>query len=324
MDCITFDKRIGDNAMGSDNFITIKHKDGYATKLTYLSCLKKPKASILTLHGMAEHQKRYEHFAKYLVDQGYDVYLYDHRGHGTDKKLSELGFFAYHKGYQLVVNDAVDVSQYIEKNNRSNKFFLFGHSMGSLIARNVIQSYDNYNGVILCGTAYPPKIMLYPGLFITSLVKKIRGPKYVSPFLKELLFGSSKYTHFSERTAFDWLTRSHPVVGAYIHDPYCGYVCTASFYHDLLKITSIAANKKLIKNTKADLPMFIISGERDPVGGFGKDIKRLLSLYKKLGFTNVAYKLYPDCRHELLNELNNDEVYSDINHWLQKIIQSNK
>ncbi|MDD4112371.1 MAG: alpha/beta fold hydrolase [Herbinix sp.] len=306
--------------METANYITIKQKDGYITKLTYLSCPKKPKASVLILHGMAEHQKRYGSYAQYLVDQGFDVFLYDHRGHGIDKKLNELGFISYHKGYQLIVDDAITVSEYIVQNNRSNKFFLFGHSMGSLIARNIIQTYDKYNGVILCGTAYPTKPLIQAGLFMTSLIKKFKGPKYASPYLKNLIFGNKKYTKFADRTAYDWLTRSHPIGGAYIHDPYCGFICTSAFYNDLLKITSIAANKKLISMTKLDLPMFIISGEKDPVGSYGKDIKRLLSTYKKLGFTNVAFKLYPDCRHELLNELNNEEVYSDITHWLSKRI----
>lgn len=306
--------------MKATNYITIKQKDGYITKLTYLSCPKRPKASILILHGMAEHQKRYGSFTQYLVDQGFDVFLYDHRGHGIDKKLNELGFFSYNKGYQLVVDDAITVSKYIEQNNRSNKFFLFGHSMGSLIARNIIQTYDKYNGVIICGTAYPPKLLLWGGLFMTSLVKRIKGPKYISPYLNNLLFGNKKYTRLADRTAYDWLTRSYPVVGAYIHDPYCGFVCTSSFYNDLLKITSNVANRKLISMTKLELPMFIISGEKDPVGSYGKDVKRLLSTYKKIGFINVAYKLYPECRHELLNELNREEVYSDINHWLSKRI----
>lgn len=301
-------------------YIAIKQQDGYITRLTFFSCPNKPKASILILHGMAEHQKRYYSFAKYLIGLGYDVYLYDHRGHGTDKKISELGFFANSKGYEIVVDDVITISKYIEKNNRSSKFFLFGHSMGSLISRNVIQSYDKYNGVILSGTAYPSKILIRSGLFLTALIKKLKGPKYISPFLNNLLFGSKKYTILSERTAFDWLTRSHPVVGAYIHDPYCGFICTASFYHDLLKLTANAAKVKYISKTRSDLPIFIISGEKDPVGGYGKDIKHLIVLYKKIGFTNIAYKIYPDCRHELINELNKEEVYADINHWISKMI----
>lgn len=304
--------------MKAGSIISIRQKDGYITKLTYINCPNKPKASILILHGMAEHHKRYLAFAQYLSEQGFDVYLYDHRGHGTDKKISDLGFFANNKGYQIVVEDVITVSNYIEKNNRSNKLFLFGHSMGSLIARNVIQSYDKYNGVILCGTAYPPKLLIRLGLLIAFLIKKIKGSKYISPFLNNLLFGNKKYTQLSDRTAFDWISRSHPVVGAYINDPYCGFICTASFYYDLMKLTANAANNKLIRLTRPDLPLFIISGEKDPVGGYGKDIKRLLSVYKKLGFTNVAYKFYPECRHELINELNKEEVYADIIHWITK------
>jgi alpha-beta hydrolase superfamily lysophospholipase len=192
--------------------------------------------------------------------------------------------------------------------------------MGSLIARNVIQSYDKYNGVILSGTAYPSKLIIESGLFISRMVKKMKGAKHVSPYISNLMFGGKKYTSLSSRTAFDWLSRSNPVVGAYIHDPYCGFTCTASFYHDLLKFTQHATNKKLIRLTKRDLPLFIISGEKDPVGGYGKEIHKFLSVLKKCEFTNVASKLYPDCRHELLNELNNEDVYSDIQEWLAKRI----
>lgn len=304
--------------MNEVNYITIKQKDGYITKLTHQSCPKKPKASILILHGMAEHQKRYLTFATYLTNLGYDVYYYDHRGHGIDKKLSELGFISLDKGYQLVVSDAITVSEYIEKNNRCSKFFLMGHSMGSLIARNVIQTYDKYNGVILSGTTYPSYLLTKAGLFLSSCTKKFKGPKHISPFLNNLLFGGKNYTKLADRTAYDWLSRSHTVVGAYMHDPYCGFTCSAAFYNDLLKLVSNATKKNLIRQTKTELPLFIISGEKDPVGGCGKEIKKFLSVLKKLGFTNVTSKLYPECRHELLNELNSDEVYTDINQWIAK------
>ncbi len=299
---------------------TIKQKDGYIIKLTHYVCPKRPKASILILHGMAEHQKRYQAFAEYLVNSGYDVYTYDHRGHGTDKKLSELGFFSLEKGDQLVVEDVISISEYIEANNRASKFFLFGHSMGSIIARNVIQTYEKYNGVILCGTPFPSKLLTNSGLFLASIVKYFKGPKHISPFLSNLMFGGKKYTSLSTRTAFDWLSRSNPIVGAYMHDPYCGFTCTASFYHDLLKLTQHSIKKNMIKLTKPELPLYIISGEKDPVGGYGKDVQKYLSLLKKVGFSNVSSKLYPECRHELLNELNSEEVYSDIQQWISKRI----
>ena len=304
--------------MNDVTYTAIKQKDGYNIKITHYNCPKRPKASVLILHGMAEHQKRYQAFALYLVSNGYDVFTYDHRGHGTERKLSELGFFGPDKGYQLVVEDAIAVSDYIEHNNRSNKFFLFGHSMGSLIARNVIQQYDKYNGVILCGTAYPVKFLTTSGLFLSELVVKFKGPKHISPFLNNLMFGNKKYTSLSTRTAFDWLSRSNPLVGAYMHDPYCGFTCTSSFYHDLLKLIQSATKRNHIRMTKSELPLFIISGEKDPVGGYGKEIQKYLSVLKKAEFTNVASKLYPECRHELLNELNNEEVYNDIQQWMAK------
>jgi alpha-beta hydrolase superfamily lysophospholipase len=304
--------------MSEITYLSIKQKDGYITKLTHFACAKRPKASILILHGMAEHQKRYQSFADYLVNLGYDVYSYDHRGHGTDKKLSELGFFSPLDGYKLVVEDAISVSEYIEQNNRCSKLFLLGHSMGSFISRNVIQSYDKYNGVILSGTAHPPKLLTTSGLFISLLIKKFKGPKHISPYLNNLLFGSKKYTSLSTRTAFDWLSRSNPVVGAYIHDPYCGFTCTASFYHDLLKLIQGATKKKQLRLTKREIPLFIISGDKDPVGGYGKEIHKFTSVLKKSGFTNISSKLYPECRHEVLNEHNNEEVYSDIHQWIAK------
>lgn len=304
--------------MSDMNYISIKQKDGYVLKLTNYVCLKRPKASVLILHGMAEHQKRYQAFAEYLVKNGYDVFIYDHRGHGTDKKLSELGFFSSDKGYQLVVDDVISVSEYIEANNRASKFFLFGHSMGSIIARNVIQSYDKYNGVIICGTPFPSMLMTNSGIFLASLIQYFKGPKHISPYLSNLMFGGKKYTSLSTRTAFDWLSRSNPIVGAYMHDPYCGFTCTVSFYHDLLKLTQHSIKRSMIKLTKTELPLLIISGEKDPVGGYGKDVQKYLSVLKKLGFSNVTSKLYPECRHELLNELNNEEVFSDIQQWISK------
>ncbi len=304
--------------MSEVTYTSIKQKDGYITKLTHYVCPNKPKASLLILHGMAEHQKRYQAFAEYLVHHNYDVFCYDHRGHGTDKKLSELGFFGSENGYQLVIEDAITVSKYIEQNNRCNKFFLFGHSMGSIISRNVIQTYDTYNGVILSGTTFPPKLLILIGLFISSVIVKFKGPKHVSPYMSNLMLGSKKYTSLTTRTAFDWLTRDNTIVGAYMHDPYCGYTCTSSFYHDLLTIIRLSASIKQIQLTKKELPLYIISGEKDPVGGYGKEINKYLNILKKCGFSNISSKLYPECRHEILNEINREDIFSDIELWLSK------
>jgi alpha-beta hydrolase superfamily lysophospholipase len=134
------------------------------------------------------------------------------------------------------------------------------------------------------------------------------------------MFGSRAYTRLISRTSFDWLSRNNPSVGAYINDPYCGFICTISFYQDLLKLAKLASTSSLMKQTKNTLPLFVISGDQDPVGGYGKEVKRMVTLYKKWGFTNVTLKLYPDFRHELLQEIKSEEVVEDILLWMVKQI----
>ncbi|HHX13319.1 MAG TPA: alpha/beta hydrolase [Clostridiales bacterium] len=298
------------------NEIIIEQNDGYTTKVTQYISGVEPKASLLILHGMAEHQERYQEFAGFLADNGVDVYTYNHRGHGIDQKIKDLGFFADKNGHQLVIDDTINVSKYVKKNNRGNKFFLLGHSMGSLIARNVIQTYNDYDGVIISGTSFPPLLVTRAGLFMGRLHVRMKGPKSISTFMNALMFGNKKYTALATRTAFDWLSRSHPVVGAYMNDPYCGFMCTASFYRDLLKLVLNSSRKSLIKKTDRNLALYIISGDHDPVGGYGVEIDKFISTLNKLQFNNIESKLYPECRHELLNELNKEEVYDDILNWI--------
>lgn len=299
---------------------TLLQRDGHKILLYHFYSVEEPIASIILFHGMAEHHKRYVNFAEVLNQHGFDVYLYDHRGHGKETILKDLGFFHPENGYQKVIEDALEVIQYVKMKNRSNKLFLMGHSMGSLILRNVIQRFDDCNGVILCGTTHPSPLKTKPGLFLASLLRLFYGPKHRSPFFNNLMFGSRAYTRLINRTSFDWLSRNNPSVGAYIHDPYCGFICTISFYQDLLKLAKLASTSSLMKQTKSTLPLFVISGDQDPVGGYGKEVKRMVTLYKKWGFTNVTLKLYPDFRHELLQEIKSEEVVEDILSWMVKQI----
>ncbi|WFR57927.1 alpha/beta fold hydrolase [Anaerocolumna sp. AGMB13025] len=296
----------------------IVQKDGYKSILYHFFSAAEPKASIVILHGMAEHHKRYYPFVKFLNANDIDVYLYDHRGHGTDKLMKELGYFSESKGYKKVVEDALLILQHVNQNKRSNKLILMGHSMGSLIARNVIQQYDGMDGVILCGTTHPSRLKTRPGKALAAMIQFLYGPTHRSPFLNTMMFGGKSYSSLITRTSFDWLSRNNPSVGAYIHDPYCGYICTISFYHDLLMLVSNASNTSLMKKTRNSLPILVISGGCDPVGGNGKEVKHMLSLYNKWGYNRVTGKLYPECRHELLQELNADEIMKDIQTWIMK------
>lgn len=267
------------------------------------------KGAVLLLHGMAEHFERYEGFLKELNKNGYDAYIYSHRGHGRETAIEDLGFFAKKKGWDLVIEDAVAALKYVKRENRGAKTLLFGHSMGSLISRNVIQRFDDIDAAIICGTAVQPDIVCVAGIAVASVITFFCGAKHKSPLMDAMAFGGSGYKKLCKRTKCDWLTKDEKIVDTYIEDPYCGFLCTASFYRDLVTITGKA--KWGMGKTRKDLPIFLASGEDDPVGGLGKGVKKLYKKYKELGFTGVSMKLYATDRHELLNELDKDKVTED-------------
>lgn len=301
------------------NKISCKQSDGYESYLyQFLTSTSIPSGTFVIFHGMAEHHNRYQNFADFLNGYGYDVYLYDHRGHGTDKKLEELGFFTTKEGDKRVIEDAISITKYVKERSRSKKIILFGHSMGSLILRNVLHHYDEIDCAIVCGTTNPPKLATRFGILLSATQIKLKGPKHRSYFLNNLLFNSKHYKKICNRTAFDWLSRNNPSIGTYIDDPYCGFICTSSFYNDLFHLTLNATKIKLAKNMRRDLPILIISGDHDPVGNLGKQISNYFLLLQRLGFKSVDCTLYADCRHELLNELNREEIMQDIVDWVEK------
>ncbi len=300
--------------------ITLTQKDKYKTVIyPHFTDSKEVRGSVVILHGMAEHHDRYNEFADYLASHGYDVFLYDHRGHGKDKKYEELGHFAEDNGYRLVISDAIAVLAYIQNNNRGDKLILLGHSMGSLIARCVIAEYDDIDGAVILGTAQEKALRTSFGTFLASAIKLLKGPTYRSPFLANTTTGYKSFSRISNRTKYDWLTRDNSLVGAYINDPYCGYLCTASFYYALIKIPGIASSPKTIRSPRRDLPILVMSGMHDPVGNYGEGVSKYYSLLQKYGYANSQCILYDECRHELLNELNKTEVMADILKWIDDL-----
>lgn len=294
-------------------YVRITQNDGYETRLfCYETSKETVLGSILLLHGMAEHHGRYLNFIQALTEEGFDVYTYDHRGHGTDKNLAELGYVAKRKGASLLVSDVHTICQYIKENNRSNKLAVFGHSMGSLILRCFIQSYSEIDCAIVSSSTMPPVIVSQVGTFLSNLICLFRGAKKQSAFLQNVMFGGKVYTSLCTRTTYDWLTRNNTIIGQYIDDPFCGFLCTASFYRDLAQLACRAAKKRGIAKTRRDLPLFFLAGTKDPVSNYGTQISQLHKIYTKLEFQSAELKLYPEARHELLNELNADEVYNDI------------
>lgn len=295
------------------NYIHIRQKDGYQTQLfQYPAAAETVLGNVLVLHGMSEHHGRYLSFIQALCQEGFDVYTYDHRGHGTSQKLSELGFISKKHGDILLVEDAIMVCQYIKENGRSPKLAVFGHSMGSLVLRNVLCQYHDIDAAVVSSTTMPSALTLYTGLFFSSLAILLRGSKKRSAFLNRLMFGRKKYTALCTRTQYDWLTRNNTMVGKYIDDAYCGFICTTSFYRDLVRLSIRASKKSNIARMEKNQPVLFLAGDKDPVGGYSKEILKLQQIHNTLGFTEASTIIYPEARHELLNELNSNEVIQDI------------
>lgn len=279
------------------------------------------KGIVQIAHGMAEGAHRYESLATYLTSHGYIVYAHDHRGHGqTGDKVGQIGILAKENGFDYLVQDVHTLSELIHKDYPQLPLILLGHSMGSFVAQRYIMDYGkDIQGVILSGSNGKQGILLDIGLWIAKKEKDKIGRNTPSNKLDKLIFGTYNKQFGKTRTSFDWLSRDEKEVDKYIEDPYCGGVFSAGFFYDFLtglKYIGKLENKKTIPVT---LPIYIFSGDKDPVGRNGKGIVDLVKDYKKVGIQKVEYKLYPDGRHEMLNEINRAKVMKDILDWIEKI-----
>lgn len=268
-------------------------------------------------HGMAEWAGRYYEFAERLSAAGYLVYANDHRGHGnTSKDIKSIGFSG-EDGFNGMVSDLKVVYDVIRKENPNLPIFLFGHSMGSFLGQSFISRYGNeLKGVILSGSNGKQGIALNLGIMIAKLQVLMIGERAKSKMLNKISFGSYNKFFKPNRTSFDWLSRDTKEVDKYIADPYCGGIFTTSFYYDFFKSLSTLYDSEKIEVIPKDLPVYIISGSMDPVGELGKGVTRLAQLYRQYGLSDVTLKLYENARHELLNEINKDQVIDNILQWL--------
>jgi len=282
------------------------------------ACKSKPIAVVQIVHGMAEHASRYDDFASFLVKNNVAVYANDHRGHGlTAGTVENTGFFADNNGWDIVTDNVFLLTKQIKNDNPDIPVYILGHSMGSLITRTFLAKYpDAVNGAILSGTSYNPALLLGFGKLVANIQSLLAGKKHRSKLLDKLSFGKFNNKFKPERTKFDWLSRDEKQVAAYINDPFCGFICTASFYKDLFNGILKIQKKSTIKSYNKAMHLLVISGEMDAVGNFTYGVKKVYSIFKSCAISDVEMKFYTECRHEILNEINNKEVYNDILNWL--------
>lgn len=284
---------------------------------------KEPIGVLQIVHGMAEYIDRYDNFAKYMTEQGFNVIGHDHLGHGhsvSDER--DYGFFAEENGDKIIIEDMHSVTQYAREKWEELPNFILGHSMGSFCLRQYLTKYSNdVFGAIIMGTGWIPSTAALLGKTIATNTCKSKGSHTVNPLLIKLTLEPYNKPFAPARTNCDWLSRDEKQVDLYVNDKLCGFDFTAGAYKDFFTILEkIAKNRQLIGMRKS-LPILITSGSVDPVGG-KKACEKLNAQYKRCGINDVTLKLWENDRHEILNELDKSDVYQYIYNWLKSKIQN--
>lgn len=270
------------------------------------------------IHGMQEYVERYEEFAIFLAKNGFLVVGEDHLGHGksaaTDK---DLGYFTQHAADTILVRDSHRLKKIIEEKHPGIPYFIMGHSMGSFILRKYLAMYGKgISGAIIVGTGCEPAFLTGIAIFLTRMLKLFRGDRHQSRFITKLAFGTYLKKIPNPKTPSDWLTRDDKIVAAYRKDPFCTFKFSVNGYRALFKLIRYVCNPRNLTKISKDMPILVTSGMEDPVGDYGKDPVRVCEQYKNLGIKDVTLKLYKDCRHEIVSELNKEEVHQNILDWV--------
>ena len=282
-----------------------------------------PKAAVLIAHGLAEHAARYERLATRLVGAGYAVYAPDHRGHGRTAERAEqagdpqaFGTFAARDGWATVVADLHAVAGQIRAEHPLAPLFLLGHSMGSFLARGyAIAHGEELTGLVLSGTGADPGPLGMVGRVLSVVEGRVRGRGARSPLLDKLSFGQFNAAFKPNRTGYDWLSRDEAEVDKYVADPWCGFISSAGLFSDLLGGLAAVNNDANVAKVPKTLPVLLISGQVDPVGG-EKAVNAVADQFRRAGLIDVTATVYPQARHEIFNETNRDEVAEDVVGWL--------
>ncbi len=297
--------------------------DGETTVTYYIFNPEKLPVAILQIcHGMAEYLMRYADFAEYLTQRGIVVCGCDHLGHGKSLRAEGIpGYFGKGKNLDVLLKDQRQLILEIRKKYRHLPYVLLGHSMGSFIARRFISEYrELIDGVILCATAGPgtPASL---GVTLSSVVGIFSGKLKQSKILNRIAFaGYNKRT--GSNTPNAWLTRDEKIVNAYNTDELCGFCFTPSAYKQLFQCIKTVNDKLWAESVDQSLSVLIAAGEEDPVGAYGIGPRKVFDALVEAELTDVTLKMYPGCRHEILNELNRQEVYKDFLDFVLKVTEN--
>ena len=278
-----------------------------------------PEAVVQIVHGIAEYIERYDDFANYLNSLGYLVVAEDHMGHG--QTVGEEGTQGYFEGgWFMAVSDSYQLLEKTMAENPGIPYVLFGHSMGSFMARTILERYPNSGiaAAVICGTGWQPRALLPAAIGICQMACNKVGEKNPSERLQSLVFGGYNKRVEHPRTEFDWLTRDAREVDAYIAHPSCGFTATTGLLRDMLTGIRFIEQKENLAKMNKKLPVLFIAGGDDPVGNYGKGVIQAAEEFQKAGMEDVTKRIFPLCRHEILNEINKQEIYEYTAGWIEQ------
>lgn len=278
-----------------------------------------PKAVLQIVHGIAEFIERYDEFAQYLNSLGIAVVAEDHMGHG--QSINNGGVQGYfHGGWFAAVQDSYTLLEKTKAELPGIPYVLFGHSMGSFMARTMLAKYPDsgISAAVICGTGWQPRAMMPVVIGLCEAICKKVGEENPSETLQNVVFGSYNKRVEHPRTPFDWLSRDAKNVDAYIAHPLCGFTASCGLLRDMLKGIRYVEQKKNLQAMDQKLPVLFIAGGDDPVGSYGSGVETAAAEFKKAGMADVTVRIFPLARHEILNEINREEVFRTVSDWLKK------
>lgn len=299
--------------------LNILQNDKHALHGVLWATDEKPKAILQITHGMTEHIYRYKEFANKLCSHGIAVAGFDLRGHG--KNLSKTGCATFgEKGWNDSLNDIQVFSDFLRNKYPACPHYILGFSLGSFLVREYLNKYDhNFDGAIIAGTGHQPSAVLSIMMAIVNSQIKSEGFNNTTPLVKQLSFETYNSKFKPNNTDFDWLCSDENELQKYILDNLCADSISSGLFWQLLSSMKYTGSKAAYQNWKKDMPILLLSGDKDPVGDFGKGIRRVATAMKKSCISNVNVHLLNDARHDIFHEVHSgcaEKVTQLITNWI--------
>jgi alpha-beta hydrolase superfamily lysophospholipase len=278
------------------------------------------RAILQIVHGMTEFIERYAPFAEYLAAHDFLVVGHDLIGHGQSVLTREdWGYIAPGNGAKILIQDIHQLRLNIQRANKGVPYFMLGHSMGSFLVRRYISSRaKGLDGVIIMGTGFTDPLVARSGILLADLLAKVYGWHHRSSFLTGIALGSNgRFDSTGKHPEKSWLTRDAEIAAWYYRQPACTYTFTLNGYRALFDTVKKCCMQENADRIPKKLPMMIVSGADDPIGGFGAGVRKTEELYRRAGLKDLKTVLYENDRHEILNELDRDKVFADLLDWME-------